>query len=89
MHGLPADPDRLRHQFGQSGQVFTNPEILLAAKSLGLKAREIDSDWSRLIKTRLPAIALHKEGHFFLIAKVSTTEEKVLIQDTSTQSPSR
>jgi subfamily B ATP-binding cassette protein HlyB/CyaB len=58
VHGLPADPAQLHHQFGESGKFFTSSEILRAAKSLGLKAREVKSDWSKLSKTQLPAIAI-------------------------------
>jgi len=86
LHGLPADAGQLRHQFGQSGRNFSNIEILRAAKSLGLKAREIASDWSRLHKTPLPAIAMDKDELFFLIGKIS--EDKILIQDPREQGPS-
>ena len=78
-HGLPADPPQLRHQFGISGKEFTTTEILQAAKSLGLKARQISSDWQRLSKTHLPAIAQHADGHFFILAQIK--DDKVLIQD--------
>ncbi len=79
LHGLPADAAQLRHQFGISGQPFSILEILRAAKSLGLKSKELTSSWSRLIKTQLPAIAQHIDGHFFILAQ--TKEDKVLIQD--------
>lgn len=84
-HGLPADPSRLRHQFGISGQEFTVTEILLAAKSLGLKAKEITSDRSRLAKTQLPAIARHNDGHYFILAQIR--DNKILIQDPLEQRP--
>ena len=85
LHGLPADAGQLRHQFGRSGEAFNDSDILRAAKSLGLKARVINSDWSRLQNTKLPAIAIHKEGHYFIIGKI--TEDKVLIQDPTAQGP--
>ena len=87
LHGLPADSGQLRHQFGQSGHVFTNAEILQSAKSLGLKARQIESNWTRLLNTPLPAIAIHNDGHYFLIAKIAKAEEKILIQDPLLQGP--
>jgi len=87
LHGLSADAGQLQHQFGQSGQAFSNTDILRAAKSLGLKAKEISSDWPRLLKTSLPAIGLRKDGLYFLIAKISEESEKVLIQDPREPSP--
>ncbi len=76
--GLPADPEHIRHQRGTS-EPFSAQDIVLAAKSLGLKAKTIESDWTRLPKTPLPAIARHRDGHFFILARLD--EEKVLIQD--------
>jgi len=89
-YGLPADPAQLRHQFGESGKLFTSSEILRAAKSLGLKAREIESEWSKLLKTQLPAIAIHEDGHFFIIAQIKEEQDKegqALIQDPLEQKP--
>ncbi len=79
LHGLPADPEQLQHQFGQADSLFSDSEILRAAKSLGLKARSISSTPERLNKTQLPAIAQHTDGHYFILAQVS--EDKILIQD--------
>lgn len=44
LHQVAADPNQLIHQFGQSGQVFSELDILLAAKWLKLKARAIDGN---------------------------------------------
>ena len=77
--GLPADESQLRHQFGQSGQPLTVTDLLLAAKHLGLKAREVKSQWSKLIQTELPAIARHHDGHYFIVGKIEG--DQVLIQD--------
>jgi ATP-binding cassette, subfamily B, bacterial HlyB/CyaB len=79
IYGLLADPSQLRHQFGISGKKFTSSEIIRSAKSLGLKAKEVTSDWSHLVKIQLPAIAHHNDGHFFIIAKIKI--DKVLIHD--------
>ena len=77
-HGLPADPDHLTHQRGQTGP-FSVQDIVLSAKGLGLKSKAVASDRQRLDKTPLPAIARHQDGHFFILAGCS--EDKVLIQD--------
>lgn len=78
-YGLPADPEQLRRQYGVDGQLFDEQTLLRTAKKLGFKAKKVSTSWSRLSKVNLPAIAVHKEGHFFIIAK--SNEEKVLIQD--------
>lgn len=68
--GLPADPEHLAHQRGQSG-FFSLQDIVLSAKGLGLKAKALKSDWRRLEKTPLPAIAVHKDGHYFILVDIS------------------
>ena len=78
-YGLPADADQLRHRFCAPEKPFSTSDILLAAKQLGLKAREVSSSYARLAKTSLPAIAQHKDGHYFVLAKLDA--DKVLIQD--------
>lgn len=77
--GLPADEPQLRHQFGQSGQALTATDLLLAAKHLGLKAKEVKSQWTKLAQTELPAIARHHDGHYFIVGKIEG--DQVLIQD--------
>jgi len=79
LQGMPADPAQLHHQFGQSGRNFSVTDILRAAKSLGLKAKEIKTDGTRLAHTPLPAIAQHPDGHFFILAQVR--KDQALIQD--------
>ncbi len=76
---LPCDPKQLQHEFARAGEHFTSNEILRAAKVLGLKAKEVSPEYSRLDKIQLPAIAQHKDGHFFILAKMD--KEQVLIQD--------
>ena len=85
LQDLPANPSLLRHQFGAPGKPFSSTEILRAAKSLGLKAREVQSDWPRLTKTHLPAIAIHNDGHFFILAQIK--DDKALVQDPLQQRP--
>ena len=78
-YGLPCDPKQLRYEFGRSGEHFSSNEILRSAKLLGLKAKEITPQPSRLDKMQLPAIVEHKDGHFFILAKLG--DDHVLIQD--------
>lgn len=77
--GLPADTHQLQHQFGQSGKHFDAVDLLRSARYLGLKAKQVESQWQRLANVTLPAIARHRDGHYFILAKVD--EEKALVQD--------
>src|SRR6476660_7129338 len=52
--------------------------MLRCAKNLGLKARICRTNWSRLARPPLPAIAALNDGGFLLVAKAA--EDKVLVQ---------
>ena len=80
-HGLPANPEQIAHQSGKPGEPFSSDDILRAARRLGLKSRAIQSNWQRLAKTALPAIARHNDGHYFIIAGYEGETERLLIQD--------
>jgi subfamily B ATP-binding cassette protein HlyB/CyaB len=81
--GVPADPDELRHRFGPAGD-FGLPEMLRAAKALGLKAKWRTHPVGRLGKAPLPAIARSRDGEFFVVAKADVgpdgTVRQFLIQ---------
>jgi subfamily B ATP-binding cassette protein HlyB/CyaB len=86
LHGIAADEGKLRHEFG--AEPFSSPTLLLAAQSLGMKGQLISQPVERLERAPLPAIALDKDGGFFILAKYeggSTPERpagepRVLIQ---------
>ncbi len=78
-HDLPVDGAQLSHQFAQSGQVFSDADLLRAAKHLGLKAGLLKTAWSKLPGTPLPAMAKRADGRYVVLAKIE--EEKVLVQD--------
>ncbi len=81
--GMAADRGQIRHRLG-TAKIGT-PEILRCAKDLGLKARAYRTDWSRLAKTPLPAIATLHDGGFMVVAKAS--DDKVLVQSPQTSRP--
>ncbi len=83
--GVPGNVEQLKHEFGQSGKPFSETELLLAAKHLGIKAAASDSEWSRLTSIALPAIALQDDDRFVIIAKAD--KEKVLVQDPTEKRP--
>ena len=78
-HGFAADTQHLSYLHGKPGQYFDTDDIVLAARSLGLKARQVESSWERLAKTTFPVIAQHSDGHFIIVA--GCKDEKVLVQD--------
>ena len=75
-HGISADPEQIRHQFGDD---FGVSEMLRCAKEFKLKARVSRSNWQQLTKTPLPAVAIMRDGRYLLLGKAS--EDQVLIQD--------
>ncbi|BBA32637.1 typeIsecretion system, atp-binding transmembrane protein [Methylocaldum marinum] len=84
-HGIGTDPGQLRHQFGEGSRPFGITEILLAAKHLGLKAKRVTTDASRLANTPLPALAIAQNGEFFILAR--SEAEKILIHDPRVERP--
>ena len=84
-HGLAADAAQIGHAYAKPGAAMEPGELLRAGRSLGLRLRDVDSNWSRLAKTPLPAIARHRDGHFFILAAIR--DDKVLIQDPLEQRP--
>ena len=73
---VPADRGQIRHRLGT--EAIGVPEMLRCARDLGLKARTWRTDWSRLSRTPLPAIAVLRDGGFMVLAKAS--DDKVLVQ---------
>ncbi|MDY0038032.1 MAG: type I secretion system permease/ATPase [Zoogloea oleivorans] len=84
-HQVAADPDQLAHDFKEPGRPFATTQILLAAKRLGLRAKPVRTDFARLDRTPLPALAIDIEGRFFILARVDG--DQVLIQDPRVERP--
>jgi subfamily B ATP-binding cassette protein HlyB/CyaB len=80
LHALPAEAAQIRHQFCEAGRPIDSVDLIRAARWLGLEARAIASDWSRLRRTPLPAIARQRDGRYVVIARVSAGG-RVLIHD--------
>jgi subfamily B ATP-binding cassette protein HlyB/CyaB len=78
-HGLAADPDQIAHDYAEPGTPFGAPQILRAAKALGLKARHVQTTARRLPHTPLPAMAMDGEGRFLILARVDNGQ--ALIHD--------
>jgi ATP-binding cassette, subfamily B, bacterial HlyB/CyaB len=84
-HNVAADPDQLAHELQVDGRPFGVTQVLLAAKHLGLKAKLVHTDYVRLERTPLPALAVDKEGRFLILARVDG--DQVLIQDPCVERP--
>jgi subfamily B ATP-binding cassette protein HlyB/CyaB len=80
LHNVPVDEARIKHQFGYAN--FGTQKIILAARSLGLTAREVNQKIHRIKKTPLPAIAIDVNGEYFIAGKYHEvkSEGSVLIQ---------
>lgn len=85
LHGIAADATQLQHEFspiaGPEG--FNTQTLLLAARRLGLSARRVTQNPSRLDRAPLPAIGQDCEGSYFLLARFdgeSSAGPRVLIQ---------
>lgn len=74
-----ADYDQLRHRHGDPANTADEIALVRYAREIGFKASAIESAWEKLSRTPLPCLARHKEGGWFILAKVA--EDKVLIQD--------
>lgn len=72
-NGLAIDPERIRHQFGT---IIRVAEVIRCAKELGLKARVVRTNWSRLSGLPMPALAILREDRFLIFGKA--TEERVI-----------
>ena len=84
-HHIAADPDQLAHEFREPGGSFGVPQILLAAKHLGLKASMVRTPIERLAQTPLPALAVMADGGFLILARCEG--DKLLVQDPSAPRP--
>lgn len=69
-HGISADIPTLRHQFGS--EIFSRQTILLAAQFLGMTAKIVQQDFSRIQQMPLPAIGIDRNGQYFIVGKFET-----------------
>jgi len=80
-HGVAVDAAQLLHEHGRD--TFTTQTILFAAKSLGLTAKCVQQAPDRLASAPLPSVAIDRDGHYFIVAKIDGVEpekQRLLIQ---------
>src|SRR5229473_7414180 len=85
LHGVAAEEEQLCHRLGTRCVGVT--EMLRCAKDFGLKARTIKTNWTRLSRTPLPAIAALNDGGFLVLGRVEGDE--VLVQRPSAPRPAK
>lgn len=78
-HGLSADLDQLFHERGTISGNFSDKDLLLAAKRMGLLARKRRIAMARLMHQSLPAMALMNSGTWVILARCEPS--KVLLHN--------
>jgi ATP-binding cassette, subfamily B, bacterial HlyB/CyaB len=76
LQGVTADAAQIRHRIGT--QAFGLADMLRCAKDYGLKAQAFTTNWNRLARTPMPALAILKDGSYLLLGKVG--DDKLLAQ---------
>jgi subfamily B ATP-binding cassette protein HlyB/CyaB len=93
-HQLPVDASQLKHLYGNASELFTDTEILRAAKSIGFKSARFELSSADIAAAVLPAIAKHQDGSYFILAKLDSSAStknpqalKILIHDLRESAP--
>lgn len=84
-HGIAADARQLQHQAALRTPRFSSTDLLVAARSLGLKARLLPARLDRLSQMPLPALFLDRDGRHFIVLRVH--DSQVLVQEGNTTPP--
>ncbi|MCW2486453.1 type I secretion system permease/ATPase [Candidatus Symbiopectobacterium sp. NZEC127] len=84
-HNIAISPEQLTYEFSTANQVFGLQELLLAARKVRFKAKSARTTVDRLEHTPLPAIAIDRDGTFFILAKQDV--KQVLIHDPRSPHP--
>jgi subfamily B ATP-binding cassette protein HlyB/CyaB len=88
-HQRSADPLQLARALGFDPTApVTRPQLLLAAKELSLKAKDVRLSWDRLAKLTLPAIAELNDGSFVVLLR-NDADGHVLVGDPRAARPER
>jgi subfamily B ATP-binding cassette protein HlyB/CyaB len=83
MLGVPADAAEITHQSGKRS--LGEADLLRAARRFPVKARAHSSNYRRLLRTPLPALAALKDGGWLVLGRVGA--EKILVQDPTAAQP--
>jgi subfamily B ATP-binding cassette protein HlyB/CyaB len=67
-HGIAADASQLRHAVALEGCAFSEAQLVLAARQIGLRASAVKLEPERLAKAPFPVLALDRAGRHFILA---------------------
>lgn len=84
-HAIAANAEQLRHTAALLSDTFGASDLLLAAKSLGLKARRVSVRLARLSRVPFPALVLDRSGRHFILA--GCDGEKALVMEAGANTP--
>ncbi|MGG8472583.1 type I secretion system permease/ATPase [Rahnella sp. PAMC25617] len=84
-HGIAVNPQDILHRFNCGEERFNKTNWLLAAKSIGLKAKSVSTPVKRLCKITLPALMWDDAGNHLILAKIDGSQ--YLIQDLNIKKP--
>lgn len=81
-HDIAVNPQKLHHEFKSEDESFDSTRLILAAKSVGLKAKsKVIKGIECLESLPLPVIIKTHEDEFNIIGKIDSKNQKVLIFD--------
>jgi subfamily B ATP-binding cassette protein HlyB/CyaB len=83
LHGKAVAPDDIRRRCKKG--VFDAAQMLNCGRALGLKLRELASDWSGLSHLSLPAVGVLRTGGFLLLGQM--VEDRVVVADLTSRRP--
>ncbi|MCF2135205.1 MULTISPECIES: type I secretion system permease/ATPase [Mycetohabitans] len=84
-HGIATDATQLRHASGLTSTCFSVNDLILAARSIGLKARRVHVTLDRLASLPKPVLVLDAHGKHFALAACDA--EKALIVEADSSGP--
>jgi ATP-binding cassette, subfamily B, bacterial HlyB/CyaB len=80
-HNIAADAAQIKHAAATATGRFTDKELVLSARSLGLKARIVAWRREALGSTPLPALVLDRDGRHFILARTDGKTGLILEPD--------
>jgi subfamily B ATP-binding cassette protein HlyB/CyaB len=84
-HGIASDPSQLQHAAALKSEAFSEADLILSARRIGLKARAVPLVADRLGKTSFPALAMDHTGQHFILA--GSDGKTALVLEPGTQAP--
>src|ERR1700721_44334 len=83
LHGKAVAPDDVRRRC--KAGVLDAAEMLNCGRALGLRLRELASDWSGLAHLSMPAVGVLRTGGFLLLGQM--TDDRVVVPDLPSRRP--